>query len=311
MRQTRKSATATAALIALCMAPYATSANITLLGLFSAPPAQANAIPVAAAAKLALSQNLPMQKASFEPFSGAPLDPPALWQFSVAVIPGNTDRSASGGTVPPRSAGFSLRDGAPLIGPVASHPLPPIRPRASITMTTDRIVFETPALAPMAFVRFCQRYPNECKPHRMMFRPHLTELSQARMAQLVQVNRDVNRAIRPQENLKGVTGEEWLLSPREGDCNDYAVTKRHKLLELGWPASALLLTEAVVPSGEHHLVLIVRTKEEDVVLDSLNWNVRPLSQVSYAWVRAQKQGNPRFWSTVSVAHAARVAMNAH
>jgi len=104
--------------------------------------------------------------------------------------------------------------------------------------------------------------------------------------------------------------EEWLVSPRAGDCNDYAVTKRHKLLACGWPSRSLLLAEVVVPSGEHHLVLVVRSREDDLILDNLNSNVRSASQVRYQWVRAQQTKNPRFWSTVSVTRAARIAMNA-
>ena len=105
----------------------------------------------------------------------------------------------------------------------------------------------------------------------MAFRPAPVTLTKARKAELAKVNREVNRAIRPQENPNGVTAEEWLVAPRDGDCNDFAVTKRHELLARGWPSRSLLLAEAVVASGEHHLVLVVRTREDDVVLDNLNW----------------------------------------
>ena len=128
------------------------------------------------------------------------------------------------------------------------------RPREA---NLDRISFDTHALAPMAFVRFCKRYPKDCKVSRMAFRPKPVELTKARKAELVMVNREVNHAIKPQENVNGVMAEEWLVSPRAGDCNDYAVTKRHKLLARGWPSRSLLLAEVVIPSGEHHLVLVV------------------------------------------------------
>ena len=83
------------------------------------------------------------------------------------------------------------------------------------------------------------------------------------------------------------------MAPRERDCNDYAVTKRHKLLALGWPSSSLLLAKVVVPSGEHHLILVVRTSEEDLVLDNLNWNVRRFADaIPMGWCPAAK--NPRF-----------------
>jgi predicted transglutaminase-like cysteine proteinase len=175
----------------------------------------------------------------------------------------------------------------------------------------DRINFATPSLAPMSFVRFCMRKPDECSVQNTVSGPRPVELTKSRMAELVKVNHNVNRAIRPKANANGVVADEWQISPREGDCKDFAVTKRHELLKRGWPSNSLLLTEVVVPSGEHHVVLVVRTLEKDLVLDNLNRNVRPVSQVRYQWVRAQQADNPKFWSMISVTSAARVAMNAH
>lgn len=172
-----------------------------------------------------------------------------------------------------------------------------------------RIGFDTPSLAPMAFVRFCIQYPQDCTVRRMAFRPGRVALTEARKTELATVNRDVNHAIKPQANNNGVMAEEWLVSPREGDCNDYAVTKRHELLARGWSSRSLLLAEVVIASGEHHLVLVVRTREDDFVLDNLNPNVRPVSQIRYQWVRAQQEKNPRFWSMINVTRGARVAMN--
>jgi predicted transglutaminase-like cysteine proteinase len=40
--------------------------------------------------------------------------------------------------------------------------------------------------------------------------------------------------------------------------------------------NSLLLAQVVIPSGEHHLVLLVRTRESDLVLDNLAENVRPI-----------------------------------
>jgi hypothetical protein len=115
------------------------------------------------------------------------------------------------------------------------------------------------------------------------------------------VNREVNRAIVPQQNLGGVMTEEWLVSPRAGDCNDYAVTKRHELLARGWPSRALILSEVVMASGKHHLVLVVRAKEGDFVLDNLSQDVRRVAMTMYRWVRAQSPDNPKFWSSIRIA----------
>ena len=182
--------------------------------------------------------------------------------------------------------------------------------RRKLETSGQRIRFNRPSLAPMAFVRFCMKYPRDCEIRHMAFRPRPVVLSPTQKAELAKVNHAVNRAIMPQANGNGVMQEEWLISPREGDCNDYAVTKRHELLVRGWPSRSLLLTEVVIPSGEHHLVLVVRTRDGDWVLDNLNPNIRLVSQVHYQWVRAQQEQNPTFWSTIHLAHAPRVAMNA-
>lgn len=196
-----------------------------------------------------------------------------------------------------------ISSGKPSSAPAMSSNLP-IRHEMNI----DQISFDTPSLAPMAFMRFCRRYPGDCQIHGLALNPQPVEFTRARMAELVRVNRKVNRAIKPQENLNGVTAEEWRVSPRAGDCNDYAVTKRHELLAHGWPSRSLLLAEVIVPSGEHHLVLVVRSPDEDFVLDNLNSDIRPISRVGYQWVRAQQTKNPKFWSKISVARAAQVAM---
>ncbi len=182
--------------------------------------------------------------------------------------------------------------------------------RRKLETSGQRISFDRPSLAPMAFVRFCIKYPRDCEIRHMAFRPRPVVLSPTQKAELAKVNHAVNRAITSQVNGNGVMQEEWLISPREGDCNDYAVTKRHELLVRGWPSRSLLLTEVVIPSGEHHLVLLVRTRDGDLVLDNLNPNIRLVSQVHYQWVRAQQEQNPKFWSTIDLAHAPRVAMNA-
>lgn len=177
----------------------------------------------------------------------------------------------------------------------------------------NQISFMTPTLAPMAHVVFCLRYQEDCKVHGIDFRRRNIALTVERLNELNRINRQVNRDIDPEPNLGGLATEEWLVSPRAGDCNDYAVTKRHQLLALGWPSRSLLLSEVVVPSGEHHLVLVVRMRDidrmqdVDLVLDNLNANIRPVGLMPYRWVRVKSPSNPKYWSTVSVPSRWRVA----
>jgi predicted transglutaminase-like cysteine proteinase len=165
----------------------------------------------------------------------------------------------------------------------------------------ERIRLDAPALAPFAHVRFCLQYAEDCEVKGIAFRGGALSLSEQRWNELLSVNTDVNRGIRPQPNTGGLTAERWLIHPKSGDCNDYAVTKRHELLRRGWPSHALLLAEVVMSSGDHHLVLVVRAKEGDFVLDNLHADIRPWSRTPYQWVRMQTPSNPKFWSRLATA----------
>ncbi|MDA9503270.1 hypothetical protein XI09_00060 [Bradyrhizobium sp. CCBAU 11386] len=165
----------------------------------------------------------------------------------------------------------------------------------------QRIKFEAPALPPFAYTQFCVRYAEECR-KRTMFRGGPVKLTAERWDQLNDVNKAVNKDIVPERNELGLAGETWLISPDRGDCNDYAVTKRHQLLAQGWPARALLLSEVVTNSGEHHLVLVVRSKGGDLVLDNLTPQIKPWSRAPYRWVRIQMPDHNKLWATIGSRH---------
>lgn len=160
------------------------------------------------------------------------------------------------------------------------------------------IKLEAPVLPPMAYTQFCLRYEEECRP-RKLFRGGPIKLTAERWNDLREVNEAVNSKIRPERNELGLAGETWLINPGRGDCNDYAVTKRHELVDLGWPARTLLLSEVVTRSGEHHLVLVVRTGNGDLVLDNMSAQIRPWFKTSYRWVRIQQPTDSRLWAEVS------------
>lgn len=163
----------------------------------------------------------------------------------------------------------------------------------------QQISFRAPTLAPLAFVKFCMRYQSECHKPQIMFRGGPVKLTAERYAELIDVNRAVNVAIRPQPNLAGVAGEEWIINPSHGDCNDYAVSKKHQLRARGWPERSMFLSEVVTNWGEHHLILVVRTDKGDLILDNLTGAIKPVGLGRYQWVRAQHPGNPIVWHEIS------------
>ncbi|MBI1203488.1 MAG: hypothetical protein GC182_13355 [Rhodopseudomonas sp.] len=170
------------------------------------------------------------------------------------------------------------------------------------------IEFDGPAGAPFAHTRFCLKYPAECRVQKLQFRGGPVKLTPALYQELVRVNHEVNRAIIPTNMNEPVAQEKWLIGPKFGDCNDYAVTKRHKLIARGWPARALLLAEVVTGWGEHHLVLVVRTSQGDLVADNLDKSIRSWTSPRYRWVRIESPVNPVFWSKVKTPDPDVVAM---
>lgn len=169
----------------------------------------------------------------------------------------------------------------------------PGTPQATLT----HIKRGRPALPPFSYTMFCVRYEAECRPRRF-FRGGPVRLTKERWAELKAINRAVNRAIAPHPKELGLAGEQWIVNPDRGDCNDYAVSKRHELLQRGWPARALLLSEVVTSSGDHHLLLVVRARTGDLVLDNLASEIKSWSQVPYGWVRMQMPSDSRLWATI-------------
>jgi predicted transglutaminase-like cysteine proteinase len=175
-------------------------------------------------------------------------------------------------------------------------------PRALGAMV-KRISFSDYTLAPMAYTQFCIRYADQCREPKVQFRPGPVHLTAERWDDLTEVNKSVNGSITPEPNTEGLAAEKWLINPMNGDCNDYAVTKRAELLARGWPSRALLLSEVVTSWGEHHLIVVVRTSAGDLLLDNLTPQIRPWSRAPYRWVRMQTPKNPNFWATLDQRNA--------
>jgi predicted transglutaminase-like cysteine proteinase len=199
---------------------------------------------------------------------------------------------------------FRVVVGLTILGSSCSLRASPFELSRPFPLRFKSIHFDAPALAPLAYSRFCVQYKDDCEVRRMAFRrPRPEVLTNDRLQDLLGVNRNVNRDISPKADAGGLLDERWRISPRSGPCHDYAVTKRHELLKRGWPSRSLLLAEVVVPSGEHHLVLVIRTDEGDLVLDNLTAGIRTWARTPYQWARMQSPSNPNIWLTIAPASA--------
>lgn len=119
---------------------------------------------------------------------------------------------------------------------------------------------------------------------------------------LNQVNQSVNREVKKASDLDLYGMPEYWSLPRlidgklYGDCEDYALEKRRRLIAAGVPESALSLAVAVTARGEGHAVLMISLKSGDVVLDNLTPWATPWEDLNYHWVQRQVPGTA-LWTT--------------
>jgi predicted transglutaminase-like cysteine proteinase len=151
-----------------------------------------------------------------------------------------------------------------------------------------------PSLPPYGYVRFCSAFPAECK--RGAMEERRVAGTAERLAELDTVNRQVNAAIKPatDQEIYGEV-ERWTLPVDRGDCEDYALLKRHILMRQGWPASSLLMTVVRDEKGEGHAILTARTSKGDYILDNKNDELKLWSTTPYAFVMRQSYIDPNVW----------------
>ena len=184
------------------------------------------------------------------------------------------------------------------------------RPPPDSSLLTP-IMNASPTLAPFQHVRFCLRYPSDCKSDPT--EDERIDLNAATWELLKRVNHSVNMSIIPTPKSYGPDlGDGWTIAPKMGDCNDYAVTKRHALIENGMPSRALRLSVVKTASEIGHLVLVVVTTKGAIVMDDLTEVIRPWQSTDYHWLKIQSATDSKFWYEIkapavgpSVSHADR------
>ena len=121
------------------------------------------------------------------------------------------------------------------------------------------------------------------------------------LSQLKQINREVNDGIRytPDE------GESWdiileLNGDSPGDCDDFAVTKRQQLIDLGFDWMDLKLATCWTKKDRdewknYHLVLIVDTDKGKLVLDNAWDDIDHMEDRKYLFHKIQDSTSVTGW----------------
>lgn len=141
--------------------------------------------------------------------------------------------------------------------------------------------------APLAYQLFCLKSPADC---RGGGRQHV-DLSTKTLAKLNSVNRAVNSKMRARNDG---SADSWTIGATSGDCEDFALSKRRRLIQLGLPSSALRMAVVRTRRGEGHAVLVVRTSKGDRILDNRTNSIKSWHQSDLRLV-SMATANPLKW----------------
>jgi predicted transglutaminase-like cysteine proteinase len=151
------------------------------------------------------------------------------------------------------------------------------------------------AFPPLAYVTFCQIHTLDCRPQGPF--ADRIQLTGPKFTELKQVNDQVNTTVAPMSDLEHYGKLDWWAYPvdNKGDCEDYVLEKRRRLIARGWPESTLLITVVRDESNEGHAVPTVRTDEGDLILDNKRDEIVSWADTPYTFIKAQSQRDPVHW----------------
>ena len=144
-----------------------------------------------------------------------------------------------------------------------------------------------PAEPTAAWVEFCIGMPLECAVDTS--EKATVSLTPELWAAINRVNREVNHEIKPLTDRDhwGVVDRWDFAEDGYGDCEDYQLVKRRRLVELGLPRRALRMTVVLDEEDAGHAVLMVRTNRGDFLLDNKRDAVVAWADTNYTFVKRE------------------------
>lgn len=163
------------------------------------------------------------------------------------------------------------------------------KPLGSLPSRADPIEKNGSARPVSAWVKFCERFPNECAVDTAEVA--VMEMTATLWNALTAVNRRVNGRVKPMtDRAHWGTIDSWdFPDDGVGDCEDYQLLKRRMLVERGLPRRALRMTVVIDELGEGHAVLMARTDRGDYVLDNKINAVLPWERTGYTLIKREGQ----------------------
>ena len=162
------------------------------------------------------------------------------------------------------------------------------------------------AAQPIGHYEFCRQNAADCSTRSARTAP--AKLTRSIWSQLIDVNNLVNITVTPRTDMEMWGREEVWSYPAygAGDCEDYVLEKRRRLMAGGMAATDLLITVVRQPDGSGHAVLTVRTDRGDFILDNLEPRILPWNQTNYTFLKRQSVRDSGAWVSIEDGRAVAV-----
>jgi predicted transglutaminase-like cysteine proteinase len=164
---------------------------------------------------------------------------------------------------------------------------------------------------PIGWHQFCQEAIHRADCAVSGLKAANADLDDRRWRDLLAINAKVNREVEPVTDMDhwGVA-EKWSYpTDGKGDCEDYVLEKRKRLMSAGFPRQSLLITVVRDKKGDGHAVLMVRTDRGDFILDNQEQKVKLWTETGYRFIKRQSQENPNRWVSLGNVDTAIVTAN--
>jgi predicted transglutaminase-like cysteine proteinase len=196
-------------------------------------------------------------------------------------------RQALFGRLNAPSAKAILRHAAFAIAVIGSAASVQARSSNPLRSTVELVARTKPAKPIQAWTQFCLEQPSECAVD--LSEPATINLTAQVWQTLTRINRQVNAAIKPQNDIDhwGVEDRWDFAEDGYGDCEDYQLVKRRLLVAAGLSRRALLMTVVLDEDGEGHAVMMVRTDRGDFILDNKRNAVWAWNKTGYIFIKRE------------------------
>jgi predicted transglutaminase-like cysteine proteinase len=165
--------------------------------------------------------------------------------------------------------------------------------------SASRAVTAQDTAPPIGWIQLCRDYAKDKRQpcSNQTLAPMDVKLEDFAWNEMQRINAGVNAEIEPVTDMDhwGVIDKWDFPDDKKGDCEDYALEKRERLMKVGFPRQALLMTVVRDLQGEGHAILTVKTDKGDFVLDNMNDKILPWTATGYKFIKRQSQENPNHW----------------